>query len=143
MATLPDSSEAEGSPVVQGAPTTFHDWPQLPNELKLEVLSYLLTFTGGIDIYRGTPSYDSSMEDSHQKRLNDHLFPLIATRNRNMALLAQEAYYKRNVFIVHFLLHFDCTTSWPKASCARKIRHMMLCLGLHVDFTLEELLFSC
>ncbi|EMD85479.1 hypothetical protein COCC4DRAFT_126935 [Bipolaris maydis ATCC 48331] len=143
MAMLRDSSTGEGPPAANGAPTTFHGWPRLPDELKLEVLSHLLTFTEGIYIYRGTPSYDSSMEESHQKRLNDHLFPLIATRNSNLALLAQEAYYKHNVFIVYFWLHFDNITYWPKASCARKIRHMTLCLGLYAGSTMEELLVDC
>ncbi|EUC49368.1 hypothetical protein COCMIDRAFT_1828 [Bipolaris oryzae ATCC 44560] len=143
MATLPGSSETEASPVAHGAPTTFHDWPQLSNELKLEVLSYLLTFSVGIDIYRGTPSYDSRMEDSHQKRLDDHLFPLIATRNSNLAHLAQEAYYKHNIFILHFMFDFDNITYWPKASCAKKIRHVMIYLGLYTGSTLEELLLDC
>jgi len=64
----------------------FHAWARLPDELKCEVLSHNLTLDGRID------------KRKHAQCLQSGLFPLLATRNRHLANIAQEVYYNNNVF---------------------------------------------
>jgi hypothetical protein len=57
-----------------------HSWPNLPVELKLEVLVY------------GIEEHDLNMEN--------FLSPIIATCNRELVTLALDIYYKHNLFYI-------------------------------------------
>ncbi|KAL1600739.1 hypothetical protein SLS60_007127 [Paraconiothyrium brasiliense] len=64
------------------------NWPQLPTEIRVEILSYLV-----IDkecIFRRT----------HEGMMKEILGTLIEAGNRDLATLALETYYKRNQFFV-------------------------------------------
>jgi hypothetical protein len=59
-------------------PTTFHGWSDLPDELKVEILSYALisdkSIASGEDVMRPTGCYD------HDQLLSDTYFPSSAIR---------------------------------------------------------------
>ena len=69
--------------------TTFHAWPHLPDELKLEVLGKHLTFPVAVKYVH------------HRHNARVVLSPLIATGCRHFVALALEAYYKNNIFELH------------------------------------------
>jgi hypothetical protein len=84
---MPSKRNKSHSSRVPTVPTSFHSWPELPVELKLEVLAY------GI--------IDSS------RNMKDFVSPIIATRNRELANLALEVYYKHNRFYLDSCVETD------------------------------------
>jgi hypothetical protein len=72
-------------------PQTFHQWPDLPAELKLEVLAKVLSSPDERDWGNFVTA------DSHRENLAKCLFPIIKTRSRELVELAMDVYYKRNV----------------------------------------------
>ena len=112
-------------------PTTFHDWPRLPDELKVEILSHALTFYQRVSSIHHTAVHRLTGEYSHEESLREHLYALIGTRNRHVVALAQEVYYKNNTFLISLDTRYVAAKlSYPKAPIARMIRH------LEVDFNL-------
>ncbi|KAF1829935.1 hypothetical protein BDW02DRAFT_125118 [Decorospora gaudefroyi] len=93
-------------------PKTFHGWSRLPDELQLEVLSHHLIY------------YTLIRASTHRELLNKLLFPLIGTRNRHLANLAQEVYYRGNqfAFCISQLSFFPST--YPKPPMAAMILHL-------------------
>jgi hypothetical protein len=68
------------------APATFHAWLDLPDELKLKILSHLLDVSDTIE------------KHGHDRMLATNLRSIIGTRNSHLTTLALETYYKRNTF---------------------------------------------
>jgi hypothetical protein len=81
------------------APRTFHGWSALPNELKLEALSYHLTqeFTdAGYNAY--------AIDDTvHARLLAGDLSQIVSIKNCELVEFAIEAYCKSNTFKVDIL----------------------------------------
>jgi hypothetical protein len=73
------------------ASETFHGWSALPNEIKLEVLAYHLS-------YRTGQSPDRIDMGEHTRMLTGDLGRISSTRNRELVGLAIDAYYKTNTF---------------------------------------------
>jgi hypothetical protein len=76
------------SNTIMEAGKTSRGWPQLPTELKLEILTQYLTFEEHIDIAK------------HSEILINTIGPIISTRNTELVRLALETYYNYNVFTV-------------------------------------------
>jgi hypothetical protein len=114
-----DNRPRDPEPLASATSPTFHAWDRLPEELKLEVLSHNLTFEESIGAY------------IHKQYLQSTLYPLIGTRNRHLASLAQEVCYKTN----QFKININDDLEHPKPRTAAMMRH------LHVDI-FKCLLFS-
>jgi hypothetical protein len=69
--------------------TIFHGWNRLPNELKLEIIFYHMTFWHRIS------------RENHLDILASHIEPILRTRNRQLTTMALETYYKNNEFTVY------------------------------------------
>jgi hypothetical protein len=104
-----DNRSRDPEPLAQAtAPTTFHAWNRLPEELKLEVLSHNLTLAEEIDNVK------------HRELLESTLSTLIATRNRHLTNIAEEVNYKSSRFIIDI----NGGLENPKQRTAAMIRHL-------------------
>jgi hypothetical protein len=65
---------------------TPRGWPQLPTELKLDILRYYLNYDQQIFVWL------------HEEVLTDILGPIISTKNRELVTLALKQYYSCNTF---------------------------------------------
>jgi hypothetical protein len=112
QASVTDKNSDSGSalePLADAAaPTTFHPWPRLPEELKLEVLSHHLTFADDICDHRQTTLLENTLGS------------LIASGNRHLTSIAEEVYYKTN----RFKIEIDWELYRPKPRTAAMIRHL-------------------
>jgi hypothetical protein len=88
------------------SPTNIHCWPKLPDELKLEVLEYVV-------------KEDSTLlnKESYEK----FFLSIVAIKNRDFVSMVLEVCHKRCTFYI------EVQTSKPKipsAQLASKIRHL-------------------
>jgi hypothetical protein len=119
-------------------PQTFHQWPDLPAELKLEVLAKVLSS-------HNEPDWGNFVTaDSHRVNLAKCLLPIIKTRNRELVLLAMDVYYKRNVFGIQVGLNDDRTEPaigicYPRPASAKLIRRLRICGSCDAGMNLEDL----
>jgi hypothetical protein len=136
-------------------PQTFHHWPDLPAEIKLEVLANLL-----VDPHEcWDPVIDA---ETHRVNLDEILFlSSIGTRNHDLVTLAQDVYYKRNIFKVEIGVDWEIArlreynessfykgttipgVCYPKPSIARLIRHLEVkATHAYVRSTLEDMVLG-
>jgi hypothetical protein len=114
-------------------PTTFHAWPDLSVELKLEVFSYLFIFDGEIGQVR------------HFQYLDGKIDPIIRTNNRELVTLALETYYNQNTFkaLVNFRPTGRFSMDHPPVAYAHTVKHLHVYLGsCMLEQTLEDVAIS-
>jgi hypothetical protein len=92
---------------------TFHNWSRLPTELRLSVLSYVVSFRIEMTWAKHTRLFQEG-------ELNN----IIRTNNRDLVNLALETYYKSNTFnaVIFMKLSFYFFIDHPPLIHARHIR---------------------
>ncbi|KAF2125802.1 hypothetical protein P153DRAFT_434235 [Dothidotthia symphoricarpi CBS 119687] len=75
--------------MTKAAPTTFHSWSRLPNELKIMVLTDYLVSSAPIGYLE------------HERYFSERLLPLLRSGNNQLATLGREIYYQDNTFCVY------------------------------------------
>jgi hypothetical protein len=126
MAEVPNAA-AEGQPSATETPTaTFHGWSELPDELKVEILSHALTFDKPISNGGNYPQLEGCY--NHNLLSREHPHTLISTRNRRLAAVVQEVYYRENTFVVLIVngwgVNLESHVWHPKPATARLIRYL-------------------
>lgn len=112
--------------------TIFHGWNRLPNELKLEIIFYHMTFCYRIS------------RERHLDILTSHIEPILRTRNRQLTTMALETYYKNNEFTVYMDGDEDhYGVDYPPPKYGSMISHLHI-LARECDFglTLEDMLLA-
>jgi hypothetical protein len=118
-------------------PETFHGWPDLPNEIKLEVLAHYLSRTTTIDA------------DTHASIVEGDLGQLISTRNRELVACAIDSYYKSNTFRAKINFNYVDNTGvndyfsmkYPPAAHGAHIRHLEIdILECNFGYSFEDTL---
>ncbi|KAF1945739.1 hypothetical protein EJ02DRAFT_431257 [Clathrospora elynae] len=115
--------------------TTFHDWPRLSAEIKLEILSYHLRFELPIGA------------TMHKAVLENELGNILRTRNQDLAALALEAYYKGNAFAMSICRGHGNKPSfsnlpevnYPPKMYARLVKTLKITVG-NCNPTVDEIL---
>jgi hypothetical protein len=97
------------------AATTFYDWPRLPIELKLEVLSHYVRISNYIERWK------------HQHCIKEHLDIVFGTRNRELVTFALDTYYSKNTFYVYFFHGRDI--DYPPPAHGKLVRYLSVCCG--------------
>jgi hypothetical protein len=128
--------QVDFSPEDEDLPQTFERWPDLLTELKLDVLSKVLSDYGN-------PNAHIQLE-GHGVVLHDMLYPIVATRNRELVELAMDVYYKRNIFAIYVGIYLNAKgplfgIRYPRPAKAKLIRRLRVFVKCRVGRTLEDL----
>ncbi len=102
-------------------------WSSLPDEIKLNVLSCILSNIS-----------DRPITDyNHMQIFIKRMGPFVACRNRKLYKLAQAAYYNNNIFEISIAENPDecynklITFLCPRPNIASMIRHLRVTVGAH------------
>lgn len=80
---------------------TFHGWSRLPDKPQIRIPTYDLDIDCNMDAIH------------HYDNFEEHVMPLISTRNRRLADLALEVYYDINHFMTSSHLYFRLSSNSP------------------------------